>query len=279
MRLAALLAIACSTPEAPPELRAEPPDEAPRFAEGAALELTAEPAGDDGTRTVVLAWPAAEDDIGVVRYRVTRSGEELAVVEEPRARIERVVVTPMTVFEVVALDARGQESAPLALLWGESEPGRREAADSTAQVSVLRVLGAPSSESGGLADILRDHAVSTGPAQVRARGAVAIDDPVPVGRPGSFHASDVGNRLRQRAHAVRSCYEHELARDPSLRGDLRLALTIDPSGSVRARELERTIDAPIAMCSLRVVERSRFPRRSDGGPAEFTVTIRFSPAS
>lgn len=85
---------------------------APTWPAGAALDTT-----DAGSSFVTVAWPAAADDFAVVNYRVFVDGAIVAQLDSSARAHTATGLTAATAygFSVVAVDAEGNESAPLAV--------------------------------------------------------------------------------------------------------------------------------------------------------------------
>ncbi|MEZ4269460.1 MAG: hypothetical protein R3F39_24125 [Myxococcota bacterium] len=101
---------------------------APTWGKDDYIEVRLEPASerptDDPAATgprVGLSWPAAQDDVGVVRYEVTSNGRLLATVEAPATKVTVAVPPPSSdddevptsrvTFVVEAIDAAGNREA------------------------------------------------------------------------------------------------------------------------------------------------------------------------
>jgi hypothetical protein len=212
------------------EERVHPPDvSSPAFAESAALTLTAEPrsgATNDTPRPLTVRWPSAEDNVGVVRYRVLRNGEEVAVVEGNEAVLEPAVLSETTGIEVIALDEAGHASAPLALRWTESAQARDESSarlaveEAQAQVEQM-LLGALGGDSGAFADVLAGGAIEGSPEDVLA-GAQGV----------SVAHSGGGGVLRERRETggaiggLGGLARSSALPDPGSRGVVRIAPTV-----------------------------------------------------
>ena len=91
-------------------------------------------------------------------------------------------------------------------------------------------------------------------------------------------APDVISRIvRQRAGAMRACYEAGLARDPTLAGRLAVRFVIDRTGSVSAASLEGSslADAQVNACIVREFRGLSFPT-PEGGVITVTYPLTFS---
>ncbi len=105
---------------------------------------------------------------------------------------------------------------------------------------------------------------------------------------GVCEQNDVAKHLRLRQEALRSCYQEQLKRDPSLRGKVRLRWTIDRSGAARDVEIDQntTGSVELGQCLVHKIKAIHFdpPKSgsctvswpllfapSPGGPAEIAA--------
>lgn len=92
----------------------------PSFPEGAPLTVRVEPSEDSSE--AVLEWPAATDNVGLARYRVFAGDEELATVEPPETTLRIPHIDDGARYRVRALDAEGNESEALEVVWQAPPP-------------------------------------------------------------------------------------------------------------------------------------------------------------
>lgn len=81
-------------------------------------------------------------------------------------------------------------------------------------------------------------------------------------RPGQgLGPGAISRVVMSRMGAFRACYESALARDPTMRGTVTVAWSIDPSGSVSAANVASSSldNARVEGCLLRQVRRLKFP--------------------
>ncbi|EDM74589.1 FHA/TonB domain protein [Plesiocystis pacifica SIR-1] len=80
---------------------------------------------------------------------------------------------------------------------------------------------------------------------------------------------------------LRSCYTAGLTRDPSLRGDVIVELTIDAGGTVGAAKLVdgSLSEGEVGECVRAAIEGWTFPSPEGGASVKVTLPIEFSPGS
>lgn len=85
--------------------------------------------------------------------------------------------------------------------------------------------------------------------------------------------------MDKRKSSFRACYAKALSRDPALKGQLSLRLSIAPSGRVGTVEVvrESAFEAELAACVTRVIRRVEFPALPAGHYAQVEFPLRFSP--
>ncbi|MCC6876346.1 MAG: hypothetical protein IT378_18720, partial [Sandaracinaceae bacterium] len=132
----------------------------PVFAPQSSLSIRAEGNAGDAERAVELSWPAATDAAGVARYRVTRDAHEVAAPTSTSLRLEPAPLISETQFSVVALDAAGNASAPLALRWDAAPQARSERLAQERAAVVMDMLLGSLGERGAFADVLAGGAVT-----------------------------------------------------------------------------------------------------------------------
>lgn len=244
---------------------------APVFAPQASLSIRAEGLASDAERAVELSWPAATDAVGVARYRVTRDEQEVGAPTSTSLRLEPAPLVSETQFSVIALDAAGNASPPLALRWDVAPQARSERLAQERAAFTDMLLGALG-DRGALADVLAGGAVTGNSQDVLAQaqgvgvaegggtrgggvagggatvgglgrlGGLGSGGPIAPGprshvdvtvapRDGARPASELERALRVRNRALGACHERELRMAPSLAGDLRFAVSVSADGA------------------------------------------------
>lgn len=81
--------------------------------------------------------------------------------------------------------------------------------------------------------------------------------------------------VRTRAFSASVCYEQTLKKDPTLRGEIRLAYTVGPKGKVvRSKVLKNDLRVETADCLERALKLWQFPK-PQGGDVDVEQTWRF----
>lgn len=137
---------------------------------------------------------------------------------------------------------------------------------------------------GGLAKAGGDEATSQqgeGGAVVERRitGRTNLGSGGDIGGSGDFDSALVVREIQKRLGQIKSCYERELRRNPTLAGKVSVEFTIQESGSVSgARAVENsTGDAAVASCVVGVISRFRFNPGPEGGSVNFRYPFVFEP--
>ncbi|MCB9667318.1 MAG: TonB family protein [Myxococcales bacterium] len=137
---------------------------------------------------------------------------------------------------------------------------------------------------GGLARAGGDSATSQqgeGGAVVERRvsGTTNVGQGGDIGGSGDFDSQLVVREIRKRLGQIKSCYERELRRNPTLSGKVSVEFTIQESGSVSgAKAVENsTGDAGVAACVVGVISRFRFTPGPEGGSVNFRYPFVFEP--
>lgn len=137
---------------------------------------------------------------------------------------------------------------------------------------------------GGLARAGGDDATSQqgeGGAVVERRitGRTNVGSGGDIGGSGDFDSALVVREIQKRLGQIKSCYERELRRNPTLAGKVSVEFTIQESGSVSgARAVENsTGDAAVASCVVGVISRFRFNPGPEGGSVNFRYPFVFEP--
>lgn len=114
--------------------------------------------------------------------------------------------------------------------------------------------------------------------------AVASPDPLPTvniivpayGGPPVEHDRDLIKRLMQRHNgAIRACYEDALKKDPTVKGQITVAWTINTKGEVEkpTAKTNTTKNADLEACIIKVVKKVRFP--ASDSPVQITYPFTF----
>jgi len=92
---------------------------------------------------------------------------------------------------------------------------------------------------------------------------------------GGLSAEQIRRVVMAHQGALRACYEMEAEKDPTLRGGVTVAWTIDPTGSVTSANLAGTTirNQRVEGCVLRQVRTWRFP--ASDGPSQATYPFSF----
>jgi hypothetical protein len=92
--------------------------------------------------------------------------------------------------------------------------------------------------------------------------------------------------MRTRSNVVRTCYQNQLARDPSLRARVRVRFTIDAAGLVTQASSTAVAEvgdpdrvSDLARCLEGIVRGTTFPARAGASPAEVSMPFVFSPGT
>jgi hypothetical protein len=92
---------------------------------------------------------------------------------------------------------------------------------------------------------------------------------------GGLSAEQIRRVVMAHTGALRACYEMEAEKDPTLRGGVSVAWTIDPTGAVTSANLAGTTihNQRVEGCVLRQVRTWRFP--ASEGPSQATYPFSF----
>ncbi|MCB9661727.1 MAG: AgmX/PglI C-terminal domain-containing protein [Polyangiales bacterium] len=117
-----------------------------------------------------------------------------------------------------------------------------------------------------------------GPVQERVVGRMRMSGGGDVGGSGEFDSRIVASRIRGQASAIKRCYERELARNPTLRGTVRVEFTIQTSGAVSgATATENSVSPAVGSCVTGVIGRLRFSPGPTGGSVRYRFPFVFEP--
>lgn len=114
----------------------------------------------------------------------------------------------------------------------------------------------------------------TGP---RLRTTIPDDDEIEIDGVGEFDQRVVVRMIQTRRAQITACYEHAILSEPSLRGRLEVAMTIEESGSVsRVRTVENGLGSDVvARCVENRIRAFRFSPGPTGGSVEFRFPFVF----
>ena len=113
---------------------------------------------------------------------------------------------------------------------------------------------------------------ATQPVATAREGADALAAPSVERSLGDFDPRIVAMRIRGEATRIKRCYERELARDPTLRGTVRVEFTIMPDGQVVAvNATENSVSPVVGECVVEVLDALTF----SPGPVGGSVRYRF----
>ena len=130
---------------------------------------------------------------------------------------------------------------------------------------------------------IRDEGGATRRGRLRTRSQILVrpdsDELVDGTFDCAFDPAIVTRFIRDHIRAVQTCYETELARDPTLSGRLLLRFTIRPDGHVEQVTVpESTLGSEnVAGCMRRLVDSWRFPVGPVGGSVTFAYPFVFAP--
>ena len=96
---------------------------------------------------------------------------------------------------------------------------------------------------------------------------------------GSLSREVIQRFIRRHINQLRYCYEQQLAREPSLSGQVVVRFTISPHGSVsQAAIASTTLNNPtVEQCLLRAFRRIAFPQPAGGGVVVVSYPLTFNP--
>jgi hypothetical protein len=100
----------------------------------------------------------------------------------------------------------------------------------------------------------------------------------PCGRAG-FGEQCVARAVNTRATRIRACYEAELARAPTLSGQITIELTVEEDGETTGvHASDDTLGSPaVRECVISALDEMRFSPGSSGGPTTHHYPFIFEP--
>ncbi len=103
---------------------------------------------------------------------------------------------------------------------------------------------------------------------------------VTCGRVG-FGDACIERALQARTSRIRGCYEAELARAPTLAGELAVELTVEEDGETTGvHAADDTLGSAVVRdCVLGIIDELRFSPGSPGGPTTHAFPFVFEPRS
>jgi len=123
--------------------------------------------------------------------------------------------------------------------------------------------------------------VRTGGKKERSpKGSLKLSKPSEAIGTGTLSSDRIQRTVRRRRGALKSCYESELKKDPSLSGKITVRFTIQPSGRVSVAKItENTMgSSAVGRCISSQVKRWRFDKPS-GGEVTVAFPFYFKPSS
>ena len=106
----------------------------------------------------------------------------------------------------------------------------------------------------------------------RVKAAIKMTGPSTTFGTGKMDRNDIARVVRGRIRAVKSCYERELKKDPTLKGKIVMQFTIGEMGRVTSSKVaSSTMPSPaVGRCILGRIRRWRFPKPTGG-----SVTVSY----
>jgi len=123
--------------------------------------------------------------------------------------------------------------------------------------------------------------VRTGRKRERSpKGSLKLSKPSEAIGTGALSSDRIQRTVRRRQGALKSCYESELKKDPSLSGTIKVRWTIQPSGRVSsAQVIQNTMgSSSVGRCIASQIKRWRFDKPS-GGDVTIAYPFYFKPSS
>lgn len=95
-----------------------------------------------------------------------------------------------------------------------------------------------------------------------------------------FDPRVVAARIRAQSEEIMLCYERELARDPRLRGAIRVEFTITMDGRVTGTTAtENTVSPALGECVVALISSMYFSPGPSGGSVRYRFPFVFEPGS
>ena len=109
-------------------------------------------------------------------------------------------------------------------------------------------------------------------AERRVKANISVKGPSNTFGTGKMDRSDIARVVRLRIRAVKSCYERELKKDPTLKGKIVVQFTIGPMGRVTNSKIGSSSmrNAAVGSCILGRIRSWRFPKPEGG-----SVTVSY----
>lgn len=110
---------------------------------------------------------------------------------------------------------------------------------------------------------------------IPSEGADALAAPVAV---AMFDSRVVAARIRSLSTEIKRCYERELARDPHLRGAIRVEFTLTQDGWIVGTTVtENTVAPAVGECVIAVISSMHFSPGPIGGSVRYRFPFVFEP--
>jgi TonB family protein len=134
------------------------------------------------------------------------------------------------------------------------------------------------SRKGG-AETTASRGEGAGPVERAVRGQATVGSGGDIGGSGDFDAAAVVAMIKTRIGAIRSCYERELKRNPTLAGKVTIQFTIEERGNVSGVKVSEnsTGDDEVGQCVSRAIGAFRFNPGPEGGSVMFSYPFVFAP--
>jgi hypothetical protein len=113
----------------------------------------------------------------------------------------------------------------------------------------------------------------------RGRVSISSGDIEYIEGTGSLGQDPVMQMLLRHRAEFQTCYESELTRQPMIRGEMVIALTIETYGRTSARVVGSPFSTAMGSCVASAVNTSLFSPGPDGGSVTFSAGIHFEPAT
>lgn len=170
---------------------------------------------------------------------------------------------------------------------GTTSAGTASNASTTVAGSAGSAGSATATNSSGVANSSAGSAVaSTATATTTTTTATTTTTTATASPTGTIENTAVANIMRTRTNVVRTCYQNQLARDPSLRARVRVRFTIDAAGLVTQASSTAVAEvgdpdrvSDLARCLEGIVRGTTFPARVGASPAEVSMPFVFSPGA
>lgn len=132
------------------------------------------------------------------------------------------------------------------------------------------------SDAFGAGSTAPEKSAEASAAPKQAQGAAVAVDEISVS--GGLEEKSVERVLKRSRMSLKRCYVRALRRDPTLHGELEIALEVGPAGRVTDVDLTSSSleSPPLEMCVTRSTKRLRFPRASEASEVSFSAALSTS---